>query len=201
MNLLQKTKRNLNRRWAGEQYLSFLVFLLFRWVDENKILDKFLFKVKGHANNRSRFSLRKCYPDRKCRNWGIVAIVAECYTHGEWNRWESFCLFFFCTIHMIIIKCCSWYFYWGKIFERALELVSNEKRKTRRCVKGHVAIGGTLVFISSFFLFNRDANAKMRAARNISCLTNAWLTGIWIRFFRLMGQKGKEEMYQKTRQK
>ena len=81
----------------GRWTISFIscFFLLFRWVDENKILDKFLFKVKGHANNRSRFSLRKCYPDRKCRNWGIVAIVAECYTHGEWNRWESFCLFFF----------------------------------------------------------------------------------------------------------
>jgi len=48
-----------------------------------------------------------------------------------------------------------------------------EKRKTRRCVKGHVAIGGTLVFIFGFFY--RDANAKMRAARNISCFTNAWL--------------------------
>ena len=155
------------------------------------------FKVKGHANNRSRFSLRKCYPDRKCRNWGIVAIVAECYTHGEWNRWESFCLFFFCTIHMIIIKCCSWYFYWGKIFERALELVSNEKRKTRRCVKGHVAIGGTLVFISSFFFL---IGTQMQKWEQLETFL-AWQMPDWrvfeFDFFDWWARKGKKKCTKK----
>ena len=151
MNLLQKTKRNLNRRWAGEQYLSFLVFLLFRWVDENKILDKFLIKWKDTQTIALVFLFENVIPIENVETEVSLPLLLNVIHTASETGGNRFVFSFFCTIHMIIIKCCSWYFYWGKIFERALELVSNEKRKTRRCVKGHVAIGGTLVFISSFF--------------------------------------------------